>query len=206
MKIRQRPTLPEGLPSSTIGAEGLNFCVRNGYRCFPFAIVTGIYSFRCRIPHPEACSFFCFFYYAYPAAFPAVSFASSSDSLMYCIHWCGCYCFLPPSFSLHPQNCIMPYQLWSSPRPISIRQLNASLHLHPGPIYLVFCEGPYYLPGMGNLILRGASRLDAFSVYPFRTWLLSCATGVTTDSPSVRPSRSSRTRDSSSQISCARDG
>jgi hypothetical protein len=85
-EFRQRPTLPEGLPSSTIGAEGLNFCVRNGYRCFPFAIVTGIYSFRCRIPHPEACSFFCFFYYAYPAAFPAVSFASSSDSLMYCIH------------------------------------------------------------------------------------------------------------------------
>ena len=25
---------------------------------------------------------------------------------------------------------------------------------------------------LGYLILRGASRLDAFSVYPFRTWLL----------------------------------
>ena len=33
------------------------------------------------------------------------------------------------------------------------------------------------LPKEGNLILRGASRLDAFSVYPFRTWLLCHAVG-----------------------------
>ena len=31
---------------------------------------------------------------------------------------------------------------------------------------------------MGYLILRGASRLDAFSVYPCRTWLLSYAIGL----------------------------
>ena len=36
----QRPTLPQGLPSSTIGAGGLNFSVRNGKRCFPSAIAT----------------------------------------------------------------------------------------------------------------------------------------------------------------------
>ena len=30
---------------------------------------------------------------------------------------------------------------------------------------------------MGDLILRGASRLDAFSVYPVQTWLLSYAVG-----------------------------
>ena len=29
----------------------------------------------------------------------------------------------------------------------------------------------------GYLILRGASRLDAFSVYPFQTWLLCHAVG-----------------------------
>ena len=29
----------------------------------------------------------------------------------------------------------------------------------------------------GYLILRGASRLDAFSVYPVQTWLLSYAVG-----------------------------
>ena len=30
---------------------------------------------------------------------------------------------------------------------------------------------------MGNLVLRSASRLDAFSVYPFQTWLLCRAIG-----------------------------
>ena len=59
---------------------------------------------------------------------------------------------------------------------------------------------------MGYLILRGASRLDAFSVYPFRTWLLCHASGNAADTPAVRPSRSSRTKDSSSQISCAHAG
>jgi len=54
--------------------------------------------------------------------------------------------------------------------------------------------------------LRGASRLDAFSVYPVRTWLLCRAFGNTTDPPAVRPPRSSRTKGSSSQISCARAG
>jgi predicted TIM-barrel fold metal-dependent hydrolase len=37
------------------------------------------------------------------------------------------------------------------------------------PIYLVVFKGSYSLKVMGNLILRGASRLDAFSVYPFQT-------------------------------------
>ena len=58
----------------------------------------------------------------------------------------------------------------------------------------------------GYLILRGASRLDAFSVYPVPTWLLCHAVGRTTDTPAVRPSRSSRTKDSSSQISYAHAG
>ena len=60
--------------------------------------------------------------------------------------------------------------------------------------------------GKGYLILGGASRLDAFSVYPFPTWLPSRAIGMTTGPPAVGPSRSSRTKDSSSQISYARAG
>jgi hypothetical protein len=36
---------------------------------------------------------------------------------------------------------------------------------------------------MGDLILRWASHLDAFSVYPIRTWLPSIAAGATTDTP-----------------------
>jgi hypothetical protein len=52
-----------------------------------------------------------------------------------------------------------------------------------------------------DLVLRGASRLDAFSGYPFRTWLPGDAAGATTGTPEVRPPRSSRTRGSSSQVS-----
>jgi hypothetical protein len=37
-KNRRRPTLPGGCPPSTIGAERLNCSVRNGKRCFPFAM------------------------------------------------------------------------------------------------------------------------------------------------------------------------
>ena len=40
--IRPRPTLPHALACSTIGAESLNFRVRNGNGCDPFAIKTGI--------------------------------------------------------------------------------------------------------------------------------------------------------------------
>ena len=58
----------------------------------------------------------------------------------------------------------------------------------------------------GYLILRGASRLDAFSVYPGPTWLPGHAPGGTTGTPEVSPPRSSRTKGSSSQISCARAG
>ena len=94
---------------------------------------------------------------------------------------------------------------WSSPRPISTSQLHALLHFHPWPIYLIVFEGPYFLR-MGSLILKGASRLDAFSVYPVRTSLPGYALGSATGAPEVRPSRSSRTRDSSSQTSCAHSG
>jgi hypothetical protein len=37
--VRRRPTLPHAPACSTIGAEGLNFRVRNGAGCFPFAMV-----------------------------------------------------------------------------------------------------------------------------------------------------------------------
>ena len=57
----------------------------------------------------------------------------------------------------------------------------------------------------GYLILGLASRLDAFSAYPFRTWLPSHAAGATTGAPEVRPLRSSRTKSSFPQISYAHD-
>ncbi len=67
-------------------------------------------------------------------------------------------------FSGHPN--LGGVLVWLSPRPISIRQLHTLPHFHPGPINLVVYKGSYLL---GNLILRGASRLDAFSAYPVRT-------------------------------------
>ena len=60
--------------------------------------------------------------------------------------------------------------LWLNPRPISSSQLNISLCLHLCPIYLIVFQGSYY-SRMRYPILRGASRLDAFSVYPGPTWL-----------------------------------
>ena len=95
--------------------------------------------------------------------------------------------------------------LWLCPRPISNSQLHVLPHFHLCPIYLVVFKGSYYLR-MGYLILRGASRLDAFSVYPFPTWLPGREPGGSTGTPEVSPSRSSRTKDSSSQISYAHAG
>ncbi len=80
-----------------------------------------------------------------------------------------------------------------------------SPHFHLLPIYLVVFKGSYYLDVMGYLILRGDSRLDAFSVYPVPTWLPGYAFGKTTGAPEVSPSLS-RTKDSSSQISYAHAG
>ena len=81
--------------------------------------------------------------------------------------------------------------------------------------YITVLTPPTYQPhslygillafAMRYLILGWASHLDAFSVYPIHTQLLSRAIGMTTDSPSVCPSWSSRTKDSSLQISSACD-
>ncbi len=115
-------------------------------------------------------------------------------------------CTFKTTYMLHPNGIILqPCDCWSSPHPISNSQLHVLPHFHPCPIYLVVFKGVYFFR-MGHLILRGASRLDAFSVYPFRTWLPGRRLGSLTGTPAVRPSRSSRTKDSSSQISYAHAG
>ena len=55
----------------------------------------------------------------------------------------------------------------------------------------------------GDLIFGKVSYLYAFSTYPDRTSLPSCATVVTTGSQEVRSPRSSRTKGKPHQISCA---
>jgi hypothetical protein len=94
----------------------------------------------------------------------------------------------------------------SRPRAISTAPLSALLRVHVPPIDVVIFHGPYSLEGMGGLISRWASRLDAFSGYPIQAWLSSGALGRTTATPEACSSRSSRTRDDSSQTSNARGG
>ncbi len=94
----------------------------------------------------------------------------------------------------------------SRPRAISTAPLSALLRVHVPPIDVVVYHGPYSLEGMGGLISRWASRLDAFSGYPIQAWLSSDALGRTTATPEACSSRSSRTRDDSSQTSNAHGG
>ncbi len=94
----------------------------------------------------------------------------------------------------------------SSPRPISTGRLNTLPCVHLRPIYLVVFQGPYPVNPVGHLISRRVSRLDAFSAYLFRRSPTSRAPGGTTGTRELRPSRSSRTRDSSPQMSCAYGG
>ena len=54
-------------------------------------------------------------------------------------------------------------------RPISTSRLHVLPHFDLWPINLVVYQGSYSLKGMGELISRPASRLDAFSGYPIRT-------------------------------------
>jgi hypothetical protein len=56
----------------------------------------------------------------------------------------------------------------TSPRPISTGRLGITA-VHLRPINPVVCWGPYPVNPVGNLILKRASRLDAFSGYHFRT-------------------------------------
>ncbi len=94
----------------------------------------------------------------------------------------------------------------SSPRPISTGRLNTLPCVHLRPINLVVYQGPYPVDPVGDLISKRVSRLDAFSAYLFRRSQTSRAPGGTTGTRELRPSRSSRTRDSSPQVSYAHGG
>ena len=118
-----------------------------------------------------------------------------------------------PDFS----SCLRPvnqFSLWSHLILLNFldqvldRLVSASFYVTaftPLTYLLVVFQGSYFFR-MGYLFLRWASRLDAFSVYPLRISLPSCALGRTTVAPVMRPLRSSRTRSSSSHVSFAHDG
>jgi hypothetical protein len=81
-------------------------------------------------------------------------------------------------------------------RAIRTGRLHVSPRVHPRPIDVVVSHG-----SRRDLVSRRVSRLDAFSGYPCRAWLPGGAAGATTGPPEARPSRSSRTRDGTSQVS-----
>ena len=91
-----------------------------------------------------------------------------------------------------------------SPRPISTCQLHSLPHLHSKPIYLVVFKGSYSCDGIsyleGGFTLRCLQRLSRPDLATLRWDWFPAGT------PAVRPSRSSRTKDSSSQISYAHAG
>ena len=154
-EIRRRPTLPGRIHPSTIGADRLNFRVRNGNGCGPVAIATET-----------------------------------------------CHGASPPKWREPHENSIANTSADPSPRPISTGRLHALPQFHLRPINVVVSHGPYPVNPVARFILKRASHLDAFSGYPFRRSLTSNALGRTTGTRELRPSRSSRTRDSLPQSSC----
>ena len=109
------------------------------------------------------------------------------------------------SFSrVSPEDFPVPYTT-QKPSIISTGLLKPLLTFHLRPIQQVVSLRSYTFQSR-ELILKRVSHLDAFSGYLFRTWLLSGAPGGTTDTPEVRPPRSSRTRGSPSQFSFAHSG
>ena len=79
---------------------------------------------------------------------------------------CGIPC--RTSRRAHMGLCCLLSGCGTSPRPISTGRLGITA-VHLRPINPVFCWGPYPVDPVGNLILKRASRLDAFSGYHFRT-------------------------------------
>ena len=111
------------------------------------------------------------------------------------------FCQVPSSV---PEDFPVPYTT-QKPSIISTGLLKPLLTFHLRPIQQVVSLRSYTFQSR-ELISKRVSHLDAFSGYLFRTWLLSVAPGGTTDTPEVRPPRSSRTRGSPSQFSFAHSG
>src|SRR5215475_1738210 len=138
MVFRRCPTLPRGLPRSTIGAGGLNFRVRDGTGCFPFAVAAGNGVGLWRGPPRGGCG---------PCPGNRTADASPRPGGGGCCGGgvCQVLGLLVPVSCAPCGGCTSGLSTQSSG------------------------WGPYHHGGVGGLILRRASRLDAFSGYLFRT-------------------------------------
>ena len=156
------------LRRSTIAAAALNFRVREGTGCFARAMATRPREYpKCRrtlgIPSVGEVSVF----WVQKARPHTVEFQVRSAhaeerhaplrSAFYINVLFKQACFLV-------RSCLSFSRSNQAYRAISTGQLNVSLRLHLRPIDVVVYHGP-----QGDLVLRGASRLDAFSGYPVRS-------------------------------------
>ncbi len=149
--------LSRGLSPSTIGAAVLNFRVRDGTGCFTCAMTTK----PRKSPRRDFCeakarraggSVFCLQKARSRTVIISINIAAwRCDAIL-----SQGRCMLWSCLSITGSN--------QAYRAISTGQLNALLRLHLRPIDVVVFHGP-----QGDLVLRGASRLDAFSGYPVRS-------------------------------------
>ena len=106
----------------------------------------------------------------------------------------------------HPDRCAAPARgrRIGVVKRLAVRtgRLRRSPAVHSRPIDLVVFQEPSHKRA-GNLVLEGASRLDAFSAYPVPTWLPDDAPSGTAGTPEVGPPQSSRTRGDAPQVSSA---
>ena len=161
--IRQRSTLPGRLQPSTIDAEGLNFCVRDGNRWNPFAIVTGnricfglqvskhLPKVTSILPSRSAFPFrfrFRFIQISFCCVLPAfrLLLCRSAGRTLTTAH------FQSLSFSF-----FLPWSLKTSARPISNDNLHTLPRFQRRPIYLFVFQGSH-----GNLILVVGFTLRCF--------------------------------------------
>ena len=168
--IRQRSTLPGRLQPSTIDAEGLNFCVRDGNRWNPFAIVTGngiitkasglkalaqghLYASSAlllpfRAPRlPFASASFCRRSFLPRAACSFVSYSYRS----------ACRTLTTAHLEVLSFSFFLPWSLKTSARPISNDNLHTLPRFQRRPIYLLVFQGSH-----GNLILVVGFTLRCF--------------------------------------------
>ena len=109
-------------------------------------------------------------------------------------NWFSVFCFRFAFATSHCLRSALPSLIFS------FQALNEAFDRLVSSSYTPLALPPMtYLPAvlqglLWSLILRWASRQDAFSVYPIRTSLPCYAVGTTTVAPVVRPFRSSRTR------------
>ena len=138
MYVRRRPTIPQTLGCSTIGAERLNFRVRYGTGCFPFRYGRRN-SFNLSKPphHTRVCG----------VGFVGWELRSGREQtqlVSVCVRWFAREggVGVPRGNHVHPVwVCVVVYVVGTSPRPISTGRLGITA-VHLRPINPVFCWGP----------------------------------------------------------------